>query len=282
MAPRPEQLATPGTIPTGLMPGTAPTVVIQPAYTDPSTGGLYVHRDLVLVRPDWVTETHRSPVKASEAFGDVESFAEYVTHHGNPATALLTWSERGLTATLDYHGTDPEVGGRCQWKALHPFVKSRQLLAWEHFAGGQARSQKEAIEQIEDLADDIVEPGAAALASLLRSLRANVNAKAETEIRSDGTQAVSWTRDQTVRTRPTNEEGVELPPHFEIGIPLLAGHLQGYRLKVRVRVSVDGNALLTLRFSLVNLEQSLEDAYAERVAAAKELLGDGFVLLRAA
>jgi hypothetical protein len=43
---------------------------------------------------------------------------------------------------------------------------------------------------------------------------------------------------------------------------------------------VDANAHLSLRLAMPQAERVLEEVYAERVAIAKELLGDSSVLLR--
>jgi hypothetical protein len=254
-------------------------LVIAPAYLDGATGALWVHKDYVPVRKDWEDEAHRSPASDDVAFGDVESWAQYVTRYGYPERALLTWNGKGLKAVLDYHRADEhELGGRRQWMARYPFFQSPELQAWVAFAGGQAHSQREAIERLEDLGEDIKEPSQAELTTLLRNLRANVSSEAETTLREDGTSAVSWKQDKTLKAGGTTE----LPPFITIGIPLLVGHPERYALRVRVRVSVDDRAHLALRFSLVNADRSLEDVYAQRVEAARALLGEAFTLLRAA
>jgi hypothetical protein len=164
-----------------------------------------------------------------------------------------------------------------------PFRTSLQWDAWRGFASGQAIGQKSAVERLEDLAADIVEPSPADLTGLLRSLRASVNAKASAELRPDGTTSIAFERDSRVAAG----KDVDLPATFKIAIPVLKGHLNEdgvpvlYGLDVRVRVSVDDNAKLALRFTIPSAELALERVYAERVAAAKELLGETFDLLRA-
>lgn len=262
-------------------------LAIRPAWKDPQTGALYVHRDLDLAQDPWVEEQHIRPVKAAEKFGDVDSFCAYVkrftAHDDEPP--FLTFCARGLRGLLDYHQSDGNPG-RCQWTAEHPFVTSRQWRAWMELANGQPRSQKVAIEALEDLGEDIQEPKQADLMALLRSLRASVNAKADAELRPDGTISVRFEKDQTVKAGAAG--AVDLPPSIKVAIPVLKGHVDEegrpvrYALQIRVRVSVDDNARLMFRFSAPTAEQVLEDALADRVQAAKALLGEGLPLLRAA
>lgn len=251
-------------------------VVVAPAWTDPRTGQTFVHRDLVPVTPDWTREDHIGPTSRNEKFGDVESWASYVTRYADQS-ALLTWCSRGLSAVLDYP-TDLETPGRCQWTAVHPFTLSAEWRAWAAFASGSALSQRQAIEKLEDLGEDITEPAQADLTKLLRDLRANATAQAETEIRPDGTTAITFSKDTKVSGRAG---AAELPALIRVAIPVLAGDATRYEVRVRMRVSVDDNAHLTFRFSLVNAERVLEAVYEERVSGARALLGDERQLLRA-
>lgn len=254
-----------------------PNLVIEPAYRDANTDALWVHKDLLRVRDDWETEGHISPPKAAEQFGDVESWSEYVKRYSTGGVAFCTWNSGGLKAVIDYHTRD--AANRCQWTAALPFVRSAEWKAWERFADGTARSQQEAIERLEDLGEDIVDPPQADLTKLLRDLRANATARADTEIRPDGTTSVSFTKDTNV----SNKAGTaELPGLIKVAIPVMLGDTTRWELKVRMRVSVDASAKLTFRFTLVNAERTLETVYAERVEAAKAELGEDLVLLRAA
>lgn len=251
-------------------------------------GSVYVHKDLVQVVEPWAVENHISPVLAGESFGDVESWAAYVTRYGGVDEvwpAFLTWSERGLRAVLDYHGTDQEPG-RCQWTADHPFTLSAQMRRWQALANGHAKSQREVLEAFEDLAADIVDPSAADLVTLVRTLRATSMANAETELRPDGTTRVAYTKNQTV-----NAGELLLPPSLTIAVPVLKGHTEAgddlklkpvlYRLVVRIRVSVDDSARLAFRLSMPDAERTLEAVYADRVQAAREALGPDYTVYRA-
>lgn len=267
--------------------GKAPAVVIEHVHEDDRTGALYVHKDLVLVRADWAVEEHIGPVMAYEKFGDVESWVAYIAEYQTPGKTMVSWGSLGLRAVLDYHEVRDNAlyAGRCQWIAEQPFERSPEWNAWTSLATGQAIPQRAAVERLETLADDIVEPTAAALIDLLRNLRANVTATAQTELRPDGTTAVAFNQDKRIAGAAN---AVELPPIITIAIPVLKGHVDAsgkpvrYQLKVRLRAQVDDTAHLALRFSIDAAEKVLEEVFAEQVARAKVLLGDEYTLLRTA
>lgn len=256
---------------------TAPIVIVDTHFTGPD-GAFYAYdgTGYTRVTEPWAVQQHIAPIERTERFADVESWVEYVKRFGgmDEHAPFLTWSETGLSAVLDYHGHQ-DAPGRCQWKAVQPFERSLQWKAWAALTDGRARKQKELIEALEDLGADIVEPDAAKLLTILRTLRATVNTAADTELRPDGSTKVAFTKDKTVQAGQ-----VDLPPEIVIGIPTLKGHPVTYKLRVRVRVSVDDNAQLAFRLTIPGAERALEDVFADRVQAATEQLGEGFTLLR--
>jgi len=267
----------------------APHITIPAAYTDPKTGAVYVHEALDLAIDAWDVEGHISPAKVSESFGDVDSWVQYVNTYASDGEGdnrpLITWSEKGLRAVLDYHSTE-RVSNRCQWVAEMPFTLTAVWRKWATLANGSPRSQREVLEAFEDLGADIVEPTAADLVALVRTLRATSMASADTELRPDGTTRVSYVKNQTV-----NAGELVLPPTLTIAIPVLKGHAEYdedgkaspvlYRLVVRLRVSVGDDARLAFRLSLPDAERVLEAVYADRVQAARLALGGDFSILRA-
>lgn len=270
----------PDTLPGEAANERTPAVVVEATYKDEETGALYVHTDLVQTQQAWAEEAHIPPPKADERFGDVESWAKYVTQYIGPAPDLppfLTWNSAGLRAVLDYHEHLGQAG-RCQWVASHPFQKSPEWEHWRELVAQSPLAHRKAVERIEDLAEDITDPMAAELMNLLRNLRSTVNATAQTELLPDGTTRVGFTQDKAVR----GVSDMALPPEFTIAIPILKGHDVRYKLAVRLRASVDNDAHLTLRFSIPTAERALEAVYLDQITAAKALLGDGFPLLRAA
>ena len=281
--------ATDPTDPT--VPQMAPRLTIASSYTDPRTGALYVHADLEQVIPDWEVERHISPIKRTEQFGDVESWAEYILRFGcdsqGDSPPLLTWSESGLTAILDYHSADG-TPGRCAWLAVYEFRRSAAWTRWSTLANSRPRTQRDLLEALEDLAEDITDPAPADLVSILRTMRTTASATAETELQADGSTTVRYAKSSAVNVGAN----LQLPPIFTITIPVLVSHTASsdtgkprpvvYELPVRIRASVDDNAHLALRLSMPTAERVLEAVYADRVAAAEALMnGAGHRLYRA-
>lgn len=245
-------------------------IIVEPVYKDPLTGATYVHKDLVNTQLAYFEEQHVSPMSADEQLGDVESWANYLKSYALEG-AFATWNSQGLHAVLDY--TE-----RGQWTASHPFVPTPQWKAWSNFASGQGHPQGKAVEFLEDHLPDIIEPDATTLLTVLRGLRANATATATTEMRPDGTASVAFTSDRRVQ----GIGSVDLPGEITIAIPVIKGHGDVFKLVLKVRGSVDGNAHLELRFNMPQAEVVLEQVYDELVAKAKSLLGDSFTVLRAA
>lgn len=260
----------------------APHMVLAPYYRDPVNGAVYVHKDLIQVVAPGEDETHAAilkPVAAAEAFGDVESWAAYVLRFGDPAQAFLTWNTSGLRAVLDYHDEEREPG-RCQWQATHKFVQSPALLEWVKLAGGQW-TQKQVVEKFEDMADTIIAPSAADITGILSMLRSHVNTQATVTLKPDGGSKMEFSKDAGIKGAG------DLPATITVRVPVLVGHVDSdgravtYDLTVRMRLTPTEQGVM-FRFAVQNLEATLEDAYADRVAAARVALGDGYPILRAA
>lgn len=283
-------------MPEPVVPGinTAPHLSLAPTIVDEKTGARWNKEGdgyKEVIAP-WAIEDHISPPSSEFHLGDVESLAAYIAAYGLPKTTLIAWNAKGILATLDFHNVeqDLDIGqGRCQFLATHYFQRSREWTNWHALADDKPHSQKEVVEKLEEWADDIIEPGAAELANILRSLRANVSAQSETTINPDGTNSVRFTKDNKV----TPLGNVDLPETFKISIPVLTGHEDldpttgkyvpvTYVIRVRVRVTIQDNAALYFRFSLQGDEKILQDVINERLGQFKVKLGTGYTLYRAA
>lgn len=287
-----ENHAIPGDV--QLQEAAAPHLVITPYLEDKVTGAMWARngdRYDPIVEP-WAHEQHLPPVKSAELFGDMESWAVYLQRFGAPKEALVTWNSAGLKAVLDYHDDDRNPG-RCQWTAAYPFTFTPEFKAWLALCQRGWMNQKTAVDELEPLIATIEEPAAATILELFRNLRATHTAKSKTVLKPDGTSAVEFESESGVKAG-----NADLPHHLIASMQVLVGHIgpvpdpehEGetvigqlrYGLKVRCQASVNGEAKLLLRFSILNLERTLETVFAERVAAAQDLLGVDYPLLRAA
>lgn len=267
-------------------PGTTPSVkggsrdhlVVEPAWTDPRTGATYIHKDLVEGTSPWAHEEHVSPAMARELLGDVKSWCTFVDRYGFSECAHLTWNKIGLKAILDWHG-NVFSPGRAQFLAEYRFVHTRQLDEWLAFASGNRFTQAAAVERLENLVGDIREPDPGHVIELLQVLKGHASSRATSQLRTDGTTALTFESDRTLNVGATD---AVLPSFLVIGIPLLVGNPDLFPLKVRIRAEVTDQSGVVLRFGILNLEAALERAYLDLVDKARELLTDGWVLLRAA
>lgn len=257
---------------------TAPHLTIDSYYkADDGSEWLRMGDRYEQIVAPWVAADHIGPVKANKSMGDVASFASFVLRFKADPGPLLTWSDQGLQGVLDF-GTQSDPG-RAKFVVTHPFITSERWKAWRALADGKTRwTQQQAVDQLDMLADDIVTPVASKVLDIIRTLRSSVKMEAKSVLREDGGSEVSFSKDSTV----TGKTGI--PPVIEISIPVLKGHTTEqdgvsipvlYSLPVNVRPSVDDSThTLGFRFLMPTAERVLEAVYADRVNAAKALLGE--------
>lgn len=268
---------------------TAPHLTIESYYkADDGSEWLRMGDRYEQIVAPWVVADHIGPVRAHLSLGDVASWVQYVTRYADEhrQQLLMTWSDKGLRAVLDHH-QDLATPGRAQWIAEHPFITSEQWNRWTALADGKTRwTQQQAVDQLDALADDIVTPVASKVLDIIRTLRSSVKMEAKSVLREDGGSEVSFSKDSSVTGKTA------IPPVIEISIPVLKGHTTEqdgvsipvlYSLPVNVRPSVDDSThTLGFRFLMPTAERVLEAVYADRVTAAKALLGElGASLYRA-
>lgn len=282
----------------------APRIIIEPGVSAPD-GSYWVFNGAGYDRAvePWAVEQHVGPAKAAIKLGDVRPWVAYVQRYHHADRLLLTWSDAGLRAVLDYHAS-LDGAGRAQWTAEHPFVTSSQWRAWTAFADGKTLwTQQQTVNKLDELADDIVAPVASEVLDIIRTLRTTVKLAAKSEIREDGSSEIIWSKDSTVTGKRA------IPPEIQISIPVLKGHVSDtdkviavknergedvqrtlpagtpvtYGLPVKVRPAAEDDGRLLFRFLMPTAERVLEAVFVDRVSAARALLGDlGEQLLRAA
>lgn len=259
----------------------APRIIIEPSVSGPGDSlwvfdGQGYKPAIAPFEIQAQRDQYVGPAKASVSLGDVASWVAYVKRYHRPERLLLTWSEHGLKAVLDAHES-LDAAGRGQWTASHPFLKSSQWDNWTAFANGKTSwTQKAAVDKLDEYADDVVDPVSATLLDILRTMRATVSSRAESEYRQDGGMLLSYTQDSKLVGKAA------VPSEITIQIPVLKGHTLDdgrtpvmYRLPVKIRPAVDPkDGTVSFRFLMPTAERVLEAVYADRVDAAKELLGE--------
>ena len=226
-------------------------------------------------------EAHIAPVRAQVQVGNLEAWAKYVSRYGDPATTFATYSEHGLSAVLDYH--TPDAPGRAQWVVYYEFNLSPQFQRWyTPIMLGQGIDHQTFVELLEDGMEAIVTPEAASVMDIVSMMRVTYKSTGDTEIRPNGTTAVTWNADTQIRGSKSGE--VELPSHITIQANVLQGGDSDsvMRMQVRLRTNVDEDGQLSFRLSAPDLDEGLARIY-EGLAhkAQSELSGafDGFEIL---
>lgn len=255
----------------------APHLVVHPTVKM-ADGSEWAHEDYKKVVEPWAVEQHIGPINSRQWLGTVESWVDYVKRYGRDGAdvreSLLTWTEAELKAVLDYHSSMGEAG-RCQWVALHTFEASQQWQEWQAVIKAGKLDQRTLVENLDDLAEDILAPDPSQLQTILSNLRAHSSGTAESVLRPDGTTKLSWTKDQ----RLSGE--LELPENIVIGIPVLKQQqIEGpkYEIKVRLRAHVDDGDIF-FRLSMPAADRLWARVVNEQVENAKTLLGDLWTIL---
>ena len=128
----------------------------------------------------------------------------------------------------------------------------------------------------------IVTPPSAAIMDIVRTLRVTSKSTGDTEIRSDGTTAISFNADTQIRGSRSGD--LELPSHITIRVPVLQGVDSDSELvlQVRLRTSVDANNVLSFRLSAPDLDEGLARIYegiAQKAQSELSIVFAGFEIL---
>lgn len=200
-------------------------------------------------------------IKRSTKLLTLEDFGKYVKDYGfEDSTRIYADSERMIfVAILDDHlRTAPSW---CTHTACYECPLSREWKAWK--ANDNKRmSQIEFAEFLEDRAQDVEEPAGADLYEMavkFRVIRKSVFGSA-TRL-STGELSFEYSNE--------NQKGtIELPESISIGIPIFH-HGAGYRLRARLKYRL-ADSELTLWYSLVEPDRSVEDAFNENLEQVRE------------
>lgn len=252
----------------------APHILVPAAYEDKRTGVVYVHHDLDQAL-NWRDPQYIGPPNVTQRFGDVRSWAAYVSKYGEVDTTLALWSTDFFSAALDYHQSEG-LPGRCQWWALYKLEKAESWLHWTRLGDGRSRTPIEIITAIEERQDEVAEPSGAELIKILRILRASVTTDAETQINDDGTTEVKFARADRVAG------GEALPMWVKVATRVIDGEPGVVVLPLRLTVTVDDNARLRLSLKAIGVNDAFETQVQELVKQATTLLGAEYELFHGA
>ena len=240
-------------------------------YRDPVNGALYVHEDLDEVGKAWEDADRIPPTIESITLGSVEAWAAYVSRYGWKESTFLTWDSRCLRAVLNYH--TKAKAGRASWVASYAFTETEQFRRWSRALDASRIDHQTFVELLEDGLDDIVEPEKLMVLDIVRTLRVTSKSTGSTEIRRDGTTAISFNQDAQVRGSASGQ--TELPSNITVRVNVFEGEdMDPVDVDVRLRVEIDSEGKVGFRLSASDFEDVVTGIKKELVVKAELLLDD--------
>ena len=247
-------------------------VVMPPAHRDDATGAVWVHKDYSTRIGSFAAQEHIAPIRENLILMNIPSWAAYVRRYGTTEDTLLTHNKRGIHAVLDYHvGDDP---GRCQWSAHYQYPFTEIYKSWFNALDSRPISHESMVFLLDDSAPyveatDITD--SAAIMQVISTLRITTQSQAETEIRGDGSTAVKWSRDTSVRGSKEGE--AQIPPELRLSIPIIGDARINFTVRLRLAINDRDNKVAFVLTSR-DFEKATDDALATEVQVAETALGD--------
>lgn len=218
---------------------------------------------------DYAATPHRKKVSVNVM--DAASFIEYYQQFSDENSRVFADETQSIVkAVLDYHGAHSE--GSPRWCQHILILKLRPAPEWTVWTekNGQARkmTQMDFAEFIEDNAPDIVEPNAATMLEMARTLQAKTDVDFSSAIRMSNGQIQCTYNEQVKGTYGSGK--VDIPEQFKISIPVYVG---GERTPIiaRLRYRLQ-NGKLSIWYDLLRHSEVERKAFTAQIAAIKDTL----------
>lgn len=199
-------------------------------------------------------------IRESISHENVDSFIEYLNQWGNEDTTIFAnGSDRYLRAVIDYH-VDTSTPSWCSHQTSYTARLSRELLAWQS-KNGQALTQVDFAEFIEDRISDVVDPVGADLLERVLKLQIIQKATFRSAIRLQTGQV-------QLQYSEEDENGtLELPDKITLGLPVFHNG-DPYKVQARLRFKL-AEGKVSFSYKLLEIDRAIEHAFAEVVAKVK-------------
>ena len=217
---------------------------------------------------------------------DYLSFISYVSRHKQPGTEIfmsMSESGGGFTAVLDWHvaGNGVEDAKGARWGEHVCEFKCEHSPEWKRWLGssGDAMTQLEMAQFIEDNMMDIIEPEAARMLEVVKTLEATQGVEFKSLVRlNNGDRGLHY---QHVTAAKAGQMGdIEIPEKFLLRIPVFGNGL-AYGVLCRFRYRIRDGAL-TLSYEVVRPHKVVETALVDARTAITEKLAVVPVMLGSA
>jgi uncharacterized protein YfdQ (DUF2303 family) len=206
-----------------------------------------------------IEDTLKAPMRAkgTVTLRTQESFIDMVNAHKDAGTKLYGMDGDKPSFTAVFNDNDREVGpGWQDHKAFYGLPLSKEWQVWTG-ADAKAMNQTAFAKFIEDNLPDVVEPAAAEMLVISRTLEAKKNVEFKSGQRlSNGEQ--EFTYNETIEST-AGKGALKVPEEFAIGIPVFNGGT-AYKVTARLRYRIDGGKLV-LWYELLRAHKVMEDAF---------------------
>lgn len=166
---------------------------------------------------------------------DGKSFCEYYQQFADSFSRIFAdESKPQVLGVLDYHGAGENAPRWCQHRVAWVLKRSAEWIVWTK-ASGVKMTQADFAEFIESNAPDIVDPPAATMLEVARTLSAKTEAEFSSAIRM-ANGSVKLTFNEQVRGTFGSGD-LEVPEFFSIAVPVYVGDVR-VTVKARLRYRI--------------------------------------------
>lgn len=209
--------------------------------------------------------------RATVAISAADSFIAYINKHKTDATSLYgsMGDKPSFIAVIDDHA--PAVAAWREHKATYACPLSPEWRTWTNpLHNAKAKTQVDFARFIEDNLLDIVDPSAAEVLAVSRTLEAKKSVSFSSGVRLDNGD-VQFTF--TEETKGTAGKGtIDIPERFGIAIPVFEGG-DKYRIDARLRYRINDDGQLSMWYELERPHKVIEHATKEVWKAIAEGTG---------
>lgn len=196
---------------------------------------------------------------------DVGSFIAVITDYKNEATRLYgikptvvrgqATQDPTMTAVFDDNNGQAAAWG--QFRAFYPMPLSFEWNEWSA-RNGKPQSQEDFALFMEDRYLDVIEPSAADMLEVSRSISAvrGVSFKKVVHLTSGSNQ---FSYEDTIQASAGPTGTITVPELFKIAVPVFQGGGR-FAVKARLRYRLDNNGRLSLWFDLIEPHRVIEEA----------------------
>lgn len=234
---------------------------------------------LAFYPPGWQAERVKpiepplTHIKQAITFQDQASFSAYIDEHLTEASRLFVDVDKAaMVMVFDYHAAAAEGAAGAPARLAHRAIYAMKLSdEWKRWTAidGTSQPQMAFARFLEENVQDIVDPAGADVLEIALKLQAKKKVTFESGVRlQTGQNSITFKEDIETSAGRGN---VEVPPDFEIGIPVFFNG-EAYRVKCFLRYNID-DGKLTFKVDMNRKAHIYQHAVQESAKAVAETAG---------